>query len=57
MSPVEKPSDIPPAEMADMVEVCRLIAEGKPRHQSRAAATNPRAVRASAFVRCSRSTG
>jgi hypothetical protein len=29
MAPVEKPTDIPPAEMADMEEVCRLIAEGK----------------------------
>jgi hypothetical protein len=29
MSPVEKPSAIPPEEMADMEEVCRLISEGK----------------------------
>ena len=29
MAPVEIPSDIPPDAMADMEEVCRLIAEGK----------------------------
>ncbi len=29
MIPVDKPSDIPPAELADMEQVRRLIAEGK----------------------------
>jgi hypothetical protein len=29
MAPVEKPSVIPPDEMADMEEVCRLVSEGK----------------------------
>lgn len=29
MADVEKPSTIPPDEMADMQEVCRLVSEGK----------------------------
>jgi hypothetical protein len=29
MATVEKPSEIPADEMADMEEVCRLISEGK----------------------------
>ena len=29
MAPVEKPPSIPPEEMADLEEVCRLISEGK----------------------------
>ena len=29
MAPIDKPSDIPPEEMADMEAVYRLISEGK----------------------------
>ncbi len=57
MASVEKPSDIPPDAMADMEEVCRLIAEGKrvtdprllrriyDRSYSRSPAPNPGEVR------------
>ena len=55
MATVETPSAIPADEMADMEEVCRLIAEGKP-------VTDPALLKritsgpSRSGARCSRST-